>query len=292
MIETWAGLTICRLDPYDFTVDSEMNSMYLESMEAHHPRYVDTPRRRGLVHPGLLLNRSNDTRSPSYQIPENEAGIHAKDEVAFSNPATLGCRYQTTWEYVDRYERRGRPYLVIEATIRAEDGSEVLRRKLFRTITTDAKPIAAKDQATPVDSAQAVSKLRDPSDPLVGMRIYGRPKVMTLERLQMFSGPKRNIHTDKEAARRAGLRAPIASATQSMGHVCELLIDYFGGGWLQGGTLKATFVRPIFVGDVLGYEGRLGPRGQLGVDRAYQVEVTGLNQKSQPVTLATATVEV
>lgn len=290
MVETWRGLTICRLDPYDFTVDADMNAMYLESMEAHHPRYFAT--QRPLVHPGLLLNRSNDTRSPSYEIPTNEAGIHAKDDVQFVNVAKVGDTFRTTWEYVDRYERRGRPYLVIEATITSDDGSPILRRKLYRTITTDTKPIAAKDEETASQApavGQVTSNESSAANSEVGIRVYGRSKTMTLERLRIFSGPKKNIHTDEEAAHRAGLRAPIASATQSMGHVCELMIDYFGEGWLSGGTLKATFVRPIFVGDVLSYEGHIANKGSEGDHVTYVVQLTGLNQKAQPVTLATAT---
>ncbi len=293
MTESWAGITICQLDPYEFTVDGPMNEQYLDSMEAYHPRYAaGRSGQAAIVHPGLLLNRSNDTRSPSYRIPSREAGIHAKDEAYFLGLVYVGEPMRTTWEYTDRYERRGRPYLVIECSIRHLDGRPILRRRLVRTITTDSAPIVAKREPTALEGTVAAREAGPPSsasaDPDIGRRLYGRLKTMTLDRMRMFSGPNRNIHTDEVAATAAGLPKPIVSATQSMGHICELMVDYFGDQWLASGTLKATFVRPIVMDDVVGYEGRITAKTPSESGTGYEVSVTGANQLGQPVTVATA----
>jgi len=119
-----------ELEPYLFQVSTELNEQYLYALQDYHPRYLEeTGSGAPWVHPSLLLNQSNLTRSPSFGLKAGMAGVHAKEEVEFLNPAKVGKKFKVTWTVVEEYEKRDKLYTVIEALVVDEDGREILRRK-------------------------------------------------------------------------------------------------------------------------------------------------------------------
>ncbi len=81
--------------------------------------------------------------------------------------------------------------------------------------------------------------------------------------------PRVNIHTDDEAARKAGFRAPIAGGEQTYALMANFILDSFGIDFLRGGRLEAALVKPVFYGDTLTMHARIietnGSRCQLEV---------------------------
>jgi hypothetical protein len=69
--------------------------------------------------------------------------------------------------------------------------------------------------------------------------------------------PRVNIHTDDEAARKAGFRAPIAGGEQTYAVMANFLLDSFGIGFLRGGRLEAALIKPVFYGDTLTMHARI-----------------------------------
>ncbi|GAI66990.1 unnamed protein product [marine sediment metagenome] len=123
-----------EFEPYEFRVTHEFNRQYLEAEEDQHPRYLEESNIGWpIVHPGLLINHSNVTRSPSFYLPPRMAAVHAKEEVEFLNPGRVGKTFRVTWKVVEVYEKRGRSYQVKDAIITDEDGVEILRRKITDT---------------------------------------------------------------------------------------------------------------------------------------------------------------
>ena len=53
---------------------------------------------------------------------DNIGGVNAGNEVEFYNPPVPGKRIMVTGRVADKYARRDKPYLVIEATALDEDG--------------------------------------------------------------------------------------------------------------------------------------------------------------------------
>jgi len=129
-----------EFEPYEFLVTPVFNKQYLDAQEDHHPRYLqDTDFGPPIVHPGLLINHSNFTRSPSCYLPPGMAAVHAKDEVEFLSPGRVGKTFRVTWKVIDVYEKRGRPYQVSEILISDEDGVEIMRRRLNATYISGSK---------------------------------------------------------------------------------------------------------------------------------------------------------
>jgi acyl dehydratase len=60
-----------------------------------------------------------------------------------------------------------------------------------------------------------------------------------------------NIHTDTEAAARAGFTRPIAAGEHTIAVMMQLLVDRFGAGLLRGGSYEVALVKPVFYGDTL-----------------------------------------
>lgn len=116
------------LEPLEFQVTREFNDNYLHAVEDLHPRYQEaTGARPALVHTGLLVNYSNLTRSPSFHLPDGVSAIYTHEEVEFVGLGRVGETFRVTWNVVDSYGRRGRPYQVME-TLVAGPGGAVLRR--------------------------------------------------------------------------------------------------------------------------------------------------------------------
>jgi acyl dehydratase len=125
---------------YEFRVTPEFNRQYLQAQEDYNPIYLEhTEFGPPIVHPGLLINHSNVTRSPSFYLPTGVAAIHAKEEVEFIGLARVGRKLRVNWKVVDFYVKRGRPYQVKAATITDEDGIEILNRKITDTYISVSK---------------------------------------------------------------------------------------------------------------------------------------------------------
>lgn len=276
------------LAPYEFVATPELNARCLDAEQGHHLRYVvGADGRPPIVHPGLLLNYSNRTKSPTFSVGEHEAGVHSRDETRFINPAFVGSRLRVTWTPAEVVEKRDRIYHVIDTLVIDQDGREILRRRATSTSTSETRPIGQQEeQLTRRTAPEPPSSGPAP----LGMTLVGRPKLVTLERMRQFSGwPAKNIHTDEETARAAGCPAPIASATQNMGHLCELMLDNFGDEWMHTGTLSVAFVHPIYAGDTVTSRGVFRCVDHGGGRPRYTLEVIAENQHGAAVTVGRAT---
>jgi acyl dehydratase len=98
--------------------------------------------------------------------------------------------------------------------------------------------------------------------------------------------PRVNIHTDNEAAHKAGFRAPIAGGEQTYALMANFLLDSFGIGLLRGGRLEAALVKPVFYGDRLTMHARV-----IDANGPYvQLEVWTDNDRGERVLIGTARV--
>ena len=120
--------------PYSFRVTPELNEQYCYAEEDYHPRYRETTAEGPpMVHPALIMNMSNRTRSPSFYMPPGRSVLHAKDDIEFVNPAYVGKELFVTWTVCERYEKRGKEFMVIDCRVTDEDGREIIRRYSHNT---------------------------------------------------------------------------------------------------------------------------------------------------------------
>lgn len=128
----------------------------------------------------------------------------------------------------------------------------------------------------------------------IGAVIEQRKYEITQEKINIYSryvfGGKdtKNIHTDDEVARRAGLPRALAQGRYPIGYLSEVLLDLFGKGWIQGGRLDVALVKPIFPGDTITVHGIVREKlPEKGFTRIV-LEVWLENQNGEKATAGTA----
>jgi hypothetical protein len=107
------------------------------AVEDDHPWLAD-----GLAPPTLMANQALHLRHSKYIV---HAGLHAKMEFEFVEPIRVGMRVRTRGKVIDRYERRGKPYMVTEYVTEDETGQVLVRGQFTQMIIPE--PEAARGHA-------------------------------------------------------------------------------------------------------------------------------------------------
>lgn len=230
-------------------------------MDDYHPWYFgDSPFGRRIGHAGIL---ANDLLQLFTQVfdPNSVVGLHTQEELWFQNPVFAGERVILYGKYVEKYERRGKGYVVMEADARGEDGRVLLRHRGVEILHVEPGPVVGKGTAETPEKrvtgeyrkdVEAVAKAR-PGIP-AGTPLHPLVKTVMQDQIAVFSlvgKHLRNIHTDLEVARKAGLPSTLAQGMMETIYLTELLTGFFGPSWFTTGWLKMKFVAPVFSGETI-----------------------------------------
>lgn len=113
----------------DTVVKPEDIETFAYAVDDRHPWYCqESPFGGRIAHPTLLGNQALMMRHNKYIIP---AGLHAKMAYEFVEPVKLGMRVRSYGKVIDKYEKRGRHYMVTQFETRDEDTGTVLTRGQF-----------------------------------------------------------------------------------------------------------------------------------------------------------------
>ena len=77
-----------------------------------------------VAHPTLMANQALSLRHSKYIV---HAGLHAKMEFSFLEPVRPGMRVRSRGRVIDKYERRGRQYMVTAYVTEDETGAPLVR---------------------------------------------------------------------------------------------------------------------------------------------------------------------
>lgn len=118
-------------------------------------------------------------------------------------------------------------------------------------------------------------------------------RTVSLEDMFLFEPEgEKNIHTDDEVARAAGLPAAIAAGVQFMSYIFEMLHLEYGFQSVQGTVLDVRIREPVFAGDTVTARGRVtGVRADAAGSRV-TLDVWCENQRGGQVIAGTAEVTV
>ena len=123
----------------------------------------------------------------------------------------------------------------------------------------------------------------------VGDELPALTKTIGQRRIDCYSGVRpHSIHTDPEWARQKGFRAPLAQGMMSTAYVSELMLKCVGAGFVRGGRMSVSFIKPVVVGDTLTVRGRVKSREPEGVRTRVTVEVWCENQDGVKTMVGTA----
>ena len=124
----------------------------------------------------------------------------------------------------------------------------------------------------------------------IGQELPRLVKDIPQRRIDAYSGVRPNyIHSDEAFARKRGFRAPLAQAMMSTAYVSELMTRFVGTGFVKGGTLSMTFIKPVFAGDRLTVHGVVKEQHPEHGRTRVVVEVWCENQDGDKTAIGTAT---
>jgi acyl dehydratase len=85
-----------------------------------------------------------------------------------------------------------------------------------------------------------------------GLRLPALKKTITQRNIDYYSGVRpHSIHTDPEWAKAKGFAAPLAQALMSTAYVSQMMTTWLGEGFVVGGKISASFIKPVLSGETL-----------------------------------------
>ena len=108
-----------ELGSYEYVLTQEMVDEYRKS--------VDDPEG---VFPTIAVKHDATALGLAYE--DNTGGVNAGNEMEFHNPPVPGKTIRVTGRIHDKYTRREKPYLVIEATAVDEDGRLIEKTRTYQ----------------------------------------------------------------------------------------------------------------------------------------------------------------
>jgi len=247
--------------PVEEVVDDYKVKKFAFMVDDYHPWYFgDSPFGRRIGHAAILANDLLQLFTQVYD-PNTVVGLHTQEELWFVNPVFVGERVRLYGKYVEKYERRGKGYVVMEADARGEDGRVLLRHRGVEILHIEPGPVVGKGTAEAPEK-RVTGEYRKDVAPVTQARrgiLPGTPlaplvKRVMQDQIAVFSGVGKhlkNIHTDIEVARKGGLPNTIAQGMMETIYLTELLTGFFGPAWFTTGWEKMKFIAPVFSGETL-----------------------------------------
>jgi acyl dehydratase len=126
-------------------------------------------------------------------------------------------------------------------------------------------------------------------DTSVGATPPDLTKQISQRRIDVYSGVRpRSIHTDESWARAKGFRTCLAQAMMSTAYVSEMMTRFVGAGFVKGGTMSMTFIKPVYADDRLTVHGVVTDRRPDAGRTRVVVEVWVENQHGEKTAVGTA----
>lgn len=107
------------LGSYDYVLTQDQLDRYREAVEDPHAQF-----------PTIAIK--HDSTALSLAFSTSGGGVNARGEAEFFNPPVLGKKIFVTGRIVDKYIRREKPYLVIGAEAKDEDGRLIERTRTYQ----------------------------------------------------------------------------------------------------------------------------------------------------------------
>ena len=247
--------------PIEETIDDYKIKKFAFMMDDYHPwAFGPSPFGKRIGHAGILANDLLQLFTQVYD-PQTVVGLHTQEELWFVNPVFENEGVRLYGKYVEKYERRGKGYAVMEADARGEDGRVLLRHRGVEILHIEPGPVVGKRSAEPAER-RVTGTYREDAEPVrhahkgiqPGTPLVPLAKRVMQDQIAVFSlvGKHfRNIHTDIGVAKAAGLKDTLAQGMMEFIYATELLTQFFGASWFTTGWQKMKFIRPVYSGERL-----------------------------------------
>jgi acyl dehydratase len=196
-------------------------------------------------------------------------GLHARNEIRLFKPVYVGAEITIRGSNVEKYQKRGRNYRVLECEVVDGGGQRIAWSRSTeivglspQTRVASGSSEARSDAITGQVPAGAPVVTRAGRFVPVGAVLQSITKHTTLEQSIMFSGFQHgwavggatelhpNVHTDPvEARERRGQPDALVQGLMAKNYMSQLCTGFFGPLWLSTGRMSVAFIRPMVVRD-------------------------------------------
>lgn len=276
--------------PIELLVDDHAIKSFAFAMDDYNPWYFGgaTPFGCRVAPPALVAKHLLVVFLSKYD-PNLVVGLHQKEEIWCHRPVPCGSRLTLSGKYVNKYVKRGKGYVVLEAEARDEHGRVLVRQRSTEVMRIpDGIKVGARSAEPPARQVQGVWPAdRKPvamasRDVVQGTPLPPMVKQVHQDQMSVFSGADwhwHNIHTDIRIAQGAGFGKCI---TQGMMEACwlsEMMGSFFGPSWYTTGWLSTVFLSPVFAGDTLTFKAVVTDLKEEAEGLKVELEVWCENQK-------------
>lgn len=227
---------------------------YANAVQDFNPIYFGDSPFGGPVAPALVLHSEVYTTIDWYlSIFGN---LHARQEWEIFAPIMVGDTVTTRRQIVDRYQKRDREYLVMEVGCYGADGKLLNRGRTHQSFVY-------KTEGTVVDKEREKRSDRkfETAEKAVLEEIAGAPKEISIEMCQLFSGPNKNYHNDRDQARALGFPDIVVQGMMSLCFISQMMTERYAAGWFEGGRMNVNLVNVLWQGETV------TPHGQVTEER-------------------------
>ncbi|HVM39200.1 MAG TPA: MaoC/PaaZ C-terminal domain-containing protein [Acidimicrobiia bacterium] len=158
--------------------------------------------------------------------------LHTRERLASIGAVEAPCDLVVTGRCVDRFDKRGRPYFVVDSTVATADG-----RAVWRSLAElcSSRPGGGGEPGVPEVSSTDWGDDLVPPDGGETRRLD-----LTYDLLRTYSRAG-NFHSDDEAARQMGLPGMVAMGMQTLGPAYGAALERWGEAFVEGGGVEARF---------------------------------------------------
>lgn len=233
-----------------------------------------------------LLFHSEVYRSLAWYLPNIFGNLHARQEWQLFAPLTVGAAVRTRSTIVERYVKRNREYVVNEVLVTDEDGRWLQRSRTHQSFLLDDERrglVVDREREKRPDRQFAIGE----GD---GAPLAPLTRTITLAMCEAFSGPEKNYHTDREAARMLGFPDVVVQGMWSVCLISELMTASYGLAWQLGASLDVRLVNVIWAEDTVTVHGKVRETVPEGAKQRVHVDVWCEKADGTKATVGTASV--
>jgi len=259
--------TDCGTRQYD--ISSQLVQQYTEAIHDHNPWYAGASPFGGPVAPALIRH-SEMYVDRRWYLPYIYGNLHARQEWELFSPIKVGERISTHSVVTDRYDKRGREYVVCEVLMLGADGRVCVCSRTHQSFLREG---VATGVVVGKDREKEAGRRFEVGQGTILETLTPIQKEVDLNMCMAFSGPGKNYHTDREEAVKLGFPEVVVQGMMSICFVSELLTRRFGEGWYCGGKMNVNLVNVLWGGETATTHGVIKEITPEGSRQRAQLEV-------------------
>ena len=255
----------CGSNTYEVT--PEIVDFYSDALDDRHSAYRKWA-------PPLLHHSECYKFVGDWYLKNLYGNLHAQQDWELFAPIPIGGRVRSLSTITDRYEKRGRLYVINETDLfDAQDGRLLVRGRTHQSFLPERKEESPGEDLVVDKDSSAQKKQRAPFPTAEGDDLISFEKQIDERRCWMFSGPGANYHTDREQAQKLGFPTIVVQGMMSTCFVSQVMHEAFEEGWVSGGKMSLKLTNVLWVDEHIVARGKVREEVQEGEDTRVHCDV-------------------